>query len=138
MADIVEIAESLELVNSYQKIAREYGLYVKKVFQAQPGADDREFLVFSLSPIKDDVNPIAIINRNKRNCNLFYPENFAVELHSENPLLLWEKISSYLAYAELMYELYEQFETPLPKAIRVDELSALANFYSNASNPKFD
>lgn len=138
MADTVELAESLELVNSYQKLARDYGLYVKKVFMAQPGDDAKEFLVFSLSPIKDDVNPVAIINRNKRNNNIFYPENFAVELHSENPLLTWERISSYVGYAELLYDLYEQFETPLPKAIRIDEVSSLANFYSQASNPDFD
>lgn len=138
MAEIVELAENLRLINSYQKLARDYGLYVKKVQMAQPGAEAKEFLVFSLSPIKDNVNPVAIINRNKRNNNIFYPENFAVELHSENPLLTWERISSYVGYAEFMYELYEQFDTPLPKAIRIDELSSLANFYSKATNPKFD
>ena len=138
MTDIVKLTENLELVNSYQKLAKDYGLYAKKVLMAQPGAAAKEFLIFSLSPIKDDVNPVSIINRNKRNNNIFYPEDFAVELHSDNPLLIWERISSYLAHAEFMYEVYEQFDTPLPKAIRVDELAALANFYSKASNPRFD
>lgn len=138
MADVVELARNLELVNSYAQLGREYGLFTQKVSVPQPGAETKEYLVLSLTPIKDDINPVAIINRNKRNKNIFYPENFAIELHSENPLLMWEKISNYMAYAEFVYELYEQFDTPLPQAIRTDEVEALSNFYCNYNDKDFD
>ena len=138
MADIVELSNDLELVNSYQKLARDYGLFAKKVYMAQPGSEAKEYLVFSISPIKDDVNPVAIINRNNRNNKIFYPENFAIEMHAGNPLLAWEKISRYVAYAELICDAYNQFGTSLPKAIRMDELLELANFYCKANSTSFD
>ena len=138
MANDIVLAENLELVTSYQKAAMDYGLYSKKVAVAQPGDAPKEYLVFSLNPIGDDVNPVAIINRNHRNTNIFYPESYAVELPPENPLLMWEGISGYLAHAEMMYELYEEFGVPMPKAIRVDEAKALMSFYEKARNPAFD
>lgn len=138
MTNHVELATNLALVNNYQTLARDYGLFAEKVSVARPGDEPKEYLVFSLSRITDDVNPAKIIARNQRNKHIFYPENFAVELPSKNPLLMWEQISGYLAYAELICDAYTRFETPLPKSIRVDEVEALANFYSKMLNPNFD
>lgn len=138
MSELIEIGKKLELVNSYAKLGRDYGLFTKKISVPHPGDGPKEYLVFSLDPIKDNFDPVEVINRNKRNHNLFYPRDFAVEVGSENPLLMWDRISNYLAYAEFMYDVYSQFNVTLPEAIRTDELKALANFYSKYQDPAFD
>lgn len=138
MADVVAIKKDLDLVNNYKNLAKKYGIFATKISVPVPGGDPKEYLVFSLSPIKRNVDPVAIANRNKRNSTIFYPESFAVEMNSENPLLIWERISNYLGYAELVYDLYEEFRTPMPKSIRIDELEALSTFYSHRELPGLD
>ncbi|MBO5323866.1 MAG: hypothetical protein J6A88_07190 [Oscillospiraceae bacterium] len=138
MIDLKNIEFDLYLVNNFRKIAKEYGVFAEKISVEHPGSEATEYIVFSLSPIQKGIDPVSIINRNNRNTTIFYPENFAVELHKGNPFSVWEKIASYLAHAEFMYEVYEEFEKPLPKAIRTDELSALVNFYNQYKNPNFD
>ena len=137
MLDIDLLSKDLMDLNNHRKIAREYGVFSREVSVPLYGAKPREFLVFSLERISQDVSPIAIINRNERNPMLFYPKDFAVELHKENPLLLWEKVARYIAHAEFMFEIYGQYHTPLPKMIRADELDALVSFYNGAQNSTF-
>ena len=126
------------LVNNYEKLAQEYGLFSKQVMVYGPTDVGVPYLVFSLYPIEGDVNPVEIINRNKRNPNLFYTKDFAVCLSDDNPLLTLSNVLEYLSYSEFMYELYEVFNTELPEVIRVDELEELVNFYNGQYNVNFD
>lgn len=121
-----------------EEIAKKYGLYSKFVTVDNYTDEPDIYLVFSVNPIPDNVNPVDIINRNERNNNLFYPESFAVNLSQVNPLLVWERISYYLGNAEFLCELYSNFEVPLPKKIRDDELSALKTFYCGQTNVNYD
>ena len=126
------------LVNNYEKLAQEYGLFSKQVMVYGPTNKGVPYLVFSLNPVDDKVNPVEIINRNKRNPNLFYLDDFAVCLSGDNPLITLSNVVEYLSYTEFMYELYEQFNTELPKVIRIDELEELVNFYNGQYNVDFD
>ena len=126
------------LINNYEKLALEYGLFSKQIMVYGPTNIGVPYLVFGLNPINDDVNPVEIINRNKRNPNLFYLDDFAVCLTGENPLITLSNVLEYLSYAEFMYELYEHFDTDLPDVIRIDELEELVNFYNGQDNMNFD
>ncbi len=126
------------LVNNYEKLAQEYGLFSKQVMVYGPTNVGVPYLVFSMNPIDDNVNPVEIINRNKRNPNLFYYKDFAVCLTGDNPLITLSNVVEYLSYAEFMYELYEVFDTELPDKIRIDELEELVNFYNGQYNLDFD
>ncbi len=129
---------NLRLFYNADDVAKEYGLYSKFVTINKYSGQPDIYLVFSVNPIKEDVNPIEIINRNDRNNNLFYPENFAVNLSQTNPLLAWEYITYYLGHAEFLCELYSTFNVPLPKKIRTDELSALKTFARGQANTNYD
>ncbi len=138
MNEIIGYENNLQLFYNFNDVAKDYGLYSKQVTIANPGSRPDVYLVFSVNPIKDNVNPVEIVNRVNRNDNLFYPESFAVSLYDENSLLVWEKIMNYLSRAEFMCDLYSEFETPLPKTIRNDELEELAKFYCGQHNPNYD
>lgn len=138
MENIIKYKDNLQFFSNYSSVAENYGMFSKQITMTGPDGSSDVYLVFGINPIPDDVNPVEIINRNKRNENIFYPENFAIALYDENPLVVWERITIYLAYAEFMCSLYEQFDTPLPEAIRSDELMELKNFYCNQNNPAFD
>lgn len=129
---------NLRLFYNANDVAKEYGVYSKFVTVDNYADKPDVYLVFSVNPIPEGVNPVEIINRNERNNNLFYPENFAVNLSQVNPLLAWEYITDYLGNAEFMCELYSNFEVPLPKKIRDDELSALKTFYCGQTNANYD
>ncbi len=126
------------LINNYEKLAKEYGLFSKQIIVNGPTDKRTSYLVFSLNPVGDDINPVELINRNKRNPNLFFADNFCVELNDDNPLIMLSNVLEYLSYAEFIYEIYEKFETPIPKAIRMDELEELVNFYNGQYNMNFD
>lgn len=138
MNEIANYKNNLQLFYNADEVAKEYGLYSKFVTVSNYSDKPDIYLVFSLNPIKDDVNPVEIINRNNRNTNLFYPEGFAVNLSEENPLLAWENISNYLGHAEFLYELYSRFDVPLPKKVRVGELEDLKTFYCGQNNVNYD
>ena len=126
------------LVNNYEKLAQEYGLFSKQVMVYGPTNKGVPYLVFSLNPISDNINPVEIVNRSQRNPNLFYVNDFAVCLAGDNPLITLSNVLEYLSYAEFMYELYEQFNTELPEVIRIDELEELINFCDGQHNMDFD
>lgn len=138
MNEVAGYNNNLQLFYNSNDVAKEYGLYSKQVVVPNPAGRPDIYLVFGVEPIKDDVNPVEIINRNSRNTTLFYPKDFAVSLSECNALLAWERISTYLAYAEFMCTLYDEFDTPLPKTIRTDELTELAKFHSHQNDPNFD
>lgn len=126
------------LINNYEKLAQEYGLFSKQIMFYGPTDKGVPYLVFSPKPIGDDVNPVEIISRVKRNPNLFYVDEYAVCLNGDNPLINLSNVIEYLSYAEFMCELYEQFNTELPEVIRIDELEELVNFYNGQYNMDFD
>ncbi len=138
MSEIAAYENNMRLFFYAEDVAKKYGIFSK--FVVRPNYSDKPdmYLVFSLDPIEDTVNPVEIINRNKRNTNLFFPESHAVNINAVNPLLAWEEISYYLSRAEFMCELYREFQVPLPKKIRDDELDALITFYCGRNNPNYD
>ena len=138
MRNMVELAEKLELVISCAKLGRDYGLFTQKIAFPRSGGNAKEYRIFSLTPIKGNLNPVELIKRRKRHPNIFYPGIFAIEWNTGNPLLMWEKIANYLGYAEFVNEIYEEFGAPLPEAIRTDELEALSNFYCRYNDENFD
>lgn len=138
MNSIVTYENNRQLFNFAGDVAKEYGVFSKTVVKENYTGKPDVYLVFSVNPIKDDVNPVEIINRYNRSSAIFYPESFAVNINEGNPLLIWENVASYLGYAEFMCEVYGEFDVPLPQKIRVDELMALTTFYCGQSNPKYD
>lgn len=127
-----------KLFNHASYVAKEYGIFSKRIVKHDYIDNKDTYLVFSLEPIDEDINPIEVINRNNRNQGVFYPHNFAININEENPLIAWERIISYLSSAEFLYELYEEFHAPLPRKIRVDELEALISHWCGRKNQKFD
>ncbi len=136
--NIATYDNNLQLFFYSADVAKEYGLFAKTVVKPNYSGKPDIYEVFGVAPIPEDVNPVEIINRNDRNSTIFYPENYAVNISKENPLMAWEKICQYLTHAEFMCELYDEFQLPLPKKIRVDELSALVTFCCGRDNPDYD
>ena len=135
---VASYENNIQLFAYASDIAKKYGLYSKNVIKPNYSGKPDIFVVFSVEPIAEDVNPVEIINRNERNATLFYPENYAVNIAKENPLMAWEKIRHYLGDADFLCELYNEFDLPLPKKIRNDELSALVTYCCGRNNPQFD
>lgn len=138
MNEISTYKNNLQLFSYASDVAKEYGLFSRTVVHSNYTGKPDVYVVFGVEPIRDDVNPVEIINRNNRNSNLFYPESHAVNITQVNPLMAWEEICGYLAHAEFMCELFDEFQVPLPKKIRVDELTALVTFYCGRDNPSYD
>lgn len=138
MNNIVAYEHNRQLFNYASDVAKEYGVFSKMVVKDNYSGKPDIYLVFGLDPIEENINPVEIINRNNRSTNLFYPENFAVNINDGNPLLIWESIVSYLSSVEFLYELYSEFRVPLPQKIRSDELAALISFYCGKNNPNYD
>ena len=138
MNNIVAYEHTRQLFNYASDVAKEYGMFSRMVVKENYSGKPDMYLVFGVDPIAEDVNPIEIINRNNRSTNLFYPENFAVDINGDNPLIVWEKIVFYLSSIEVLNDLYEEFHQPLPKKIRTDELEALLSHWCGRENPEYD
>lgn len=114
--------------------AAEYGIYAK-VLQCRDGI----YVIGSLDPITDDVNPVSIIRRNERNRQLFYPRTYAVKLtDGDNIMLFADNFLKYCKEAEFIKNIYDEYKLPVPEQLRYNEVYALMRFKHTSVNENCD
>ena len=77
--------------------------------------------------LPDSIDPAEIIRRNGRSKGIFYTDLWAKELSSDNSnlLLLIQEMKEFCKGAEAVEVLYGEFQTPVPKKLRLNELNML-------------
>ena len=120
----------LELFNKIERIGEEYGLYMKLLnfHNKKSVMGSGIYVVAGLSEIPEDVNPYEICKRNERNRQLFYPKDFAVKLTPDNCMIMFDKVLEYCGKAELIQNLYREYEANIPDCLRNSEVVGLENW----------
>ena len=138
--ELVNINQTLtNLIDDIQYICKEYNIY-NKIVEYKNGTIDPDaglYLIAGLEPIHDNVNPIDIIERNKRHSSLFFPDCFAIRLTGNNTLNIINKITAYCSEAEFIATIFKQFNKNIPYKIRKDELYPLIEMNEGAYNPNY-
>ena len=77
-----------KLIDDVKRICHQYHIYCKIVDYKVNTIDTNAgvYVIASLNPILNDVDPMQIIDRNERHKSLFYPENFAIKLTNNNQI----------------------------------------------------
>lgn len=123
-------------LGNIDEVCQNYGLYAKFMKFENPESvlGSGVYIVVCTEPIKDDINPYKIVNRNKRNPNLFYPYDFAVRLTEENGVVVFDEVMEYCQNAEFLSRLYVEYNAKLPECIRYSELTGLKNWCDGRNN----
>lgn len=123
-------------MNQLEKAAKEYGLYYSAVPYKVGTLDERAgyYAVLSLKPISEHVDPIKLVERNKRHQGLFYPYDFATKLSNKNLLISFNEIVSYCKEVEFAQYIFNKYQVELPTKLRRDELISLMAFNDAANN----
>ena len=118
-------------------ICHKYGLYGGIFYHSpSPFADsdlNKYYVVAGSDPrllngtLPDSIDPAEIIRRNGRSKGIFYTDLWAKELSGDNSnlLLLMQEMQEYCKGAEAVQVLYGEFQTPVPKKLRLNELNML-------------
>lgn len=130
-----------------REICSRYGLY-GGVFYYKPSpfedSDLNKFYIVAGSDprlcnrqLPESINPAEIIRRNKRNKGIFYPDIWAMELNRDNSdlFLIMQGLMEFCKGAEAVQLLYEQYDTPVPKKLRLNELNMLISINDKLHDP---
>ncbi|MEQ2040982.1 hypothetical protein [Mediterraneibacter gnavus] len=129
-----------EQLRKLETIGDEYGLYTSIVDFRNPDSvlGSGIYVVASVYPIPENVNPYDLVRRRERAQQLFYVDSFAVKISSKNVMVAFDQLVEYCAKAELLKDLYEEYKTPLPECLRNTEVRGLQNWCDGRYSSKFD
>ena len=129
-----------EQLRKLETIGDEYGLYMSIVDFRNPDSvlGSGIYVVASVYPIPENVNPYDLVRRRERAQQLFYVDSFAVKISSKNVMVAFDQLVEYCAKAELLKDLYEEYKTPLPECLRNTEVRGLQNWCDGRYSSKFD
>ena len=144
----------LQLAQKVKQFCAGYGLYGNVIYYA-PSPFTREdesnrnrlYIIagtspaFGTDPPPDWIQPDQIIRRNKRNCKLFYPDAWALELSSGmQEIEIMDQLKKYSVSTDFLALQYQEQGLPMPEKLRLAEVNHLMHLYDqslwNAGQPK--
>lgn len=127
----------LEQISKIDNICSDYGLYGTIINYKNDASvlGSGLYIVIGVDPIDDEnVKPYKIANRIVRDPDLFYPKEFAIQLTSENAMVVLDQVMEFCQNAEFLSHLYAEYNTELPECIRYSELTGLKNWCDGRVN----
>ena len=141
MVSSTELTPSIRAqLGKLETIGEEYGLYTSVVdFRNQNSVlGSGLYVIASVYPIPENLNPYDLVRRRERAQQLFYVDSFAVKISSKNVMVVFDQLVHYCAKAEFIKDLYEEYKTPLPECLRNTEVRGLRNWCDGRYSSKFD
>ena len=146
--DVINAVSYLkENSNTIREICSRYGLY-GGVFYYKPSlfedSDLNKFYIIAGtdprlcgSQLPESIDPEEIIRRDAGNKGIFYPDYWAIELASDNSNLfsVTQSLMEFCKGAEAVQVLYREYDTPVPKKLRLNELNMLISIYDKIHDP---
>ncbi len=148
------LGESLQnFSRQVKQVCGEYGLYGNVIYYAPspftcPDQNNRNRFYIIAGPSPDFgqdtvpawLDPEQIIQRNKRNCKLFYPGAWALDLSSGiSQIEALDQLVEYAKRTEFLTFQYGQYGMSLPEKLRLSEVNHLITFFDQtlwtAANP---
>ena len=141
MVSSTELTPSIRAqLGKLETMGEEYGLYTSVVdFRNQNSVlGSGLYVIASVYPIPENLNPYDLVRRRERAQQLFYVDSFAVKISSKNVMVVFDQLVHYCAKAEFIKDLYEEYKTPLPECLRNTEVRGLRNWCDGRYSSKFD
>jgi len=144
----------IQLAQKVKHFCAVYGLYGNVIYY-EPSPFTREdesnrnrlYIIagtspaFAEDPTPSWIQPDQIIRRNKRNCKLFYPDAWALELTpGMQEIEIMNRLKKYSVPTEFLALQYQEQGLPLPEKLRLAEVNHLMHLYDqnlwNAYRPE--